>query len=143
MAPLSVMLVGNNPGYIRLAAHFLQKRDDVLVFGSQYDNFQHSVNDCTISPDVIFLNLSPAVDDGLSSIRKVRRQLPDVTIIVLAQWNAESHRQAALRAGADEFITKTELDVDDLPKIWQKLTSIQSRRLISRENKDIEIKGAE
>ena len=134
MAPLSVMLVGNNPSYIRLAAHFLKQRDDVLVYGSQYDNFHHSVNDCLVSPDVIFLNLSPTVDDGLRSIRNVRKKLTGVTIIVLAQWDAESHRQAALAAGADEFITKTELDVDDLPKIWRKLTSIQSQRLIYQDD---------
>ena len=137
MAPLSVLLVGNNPGYLRLATHFLQKRDDVLVFGSQYDNFQHSVSDCIVRPDVIFLNLSRAVEEGLVSIRNVRDRLSDVKIIVLAQWDAESHRQAALAAGADEFISKTNIDVDDLPKIWQKLTSIQSRRSLHKKIKII------
>lgn len=134
MAPLSVLLVGNNPGYLRLATHFLQKRDDVLVFGSQHESFQHSISDCTLHLDVIFLYLSRAVEKGLTSIRKVRNWLPDVKIIALAQWDAESHRQAALDAGANEFITKTNLDVDDLPKIWQMLTSIQSCRSIENGN---------
>ena len=131
MAPLSVLLVGNNPGYLRLATHFLQKRDDVLVFGSGYESFQHSVSDCMVCPDVIFLNISRVVEEGLASIRDVRRKLPDVKIIVLAQWDAEAHRQAALAAGANEFITKTNLDVDDLPEIWRMVTRWQTQRSLS------------
>lgn len=134
MAPLSVLLVGSDPGYLRLATQFLQRRDDIVVFGSQFEHLQHLISGDPLVPDVIFLNLTPELNDGLSLVSKVRKLSKDVKIVVLAQWNAEEHRQAAIDAGADELISKSHLDVDDLPEIWRTVTSWKTHRLLSTPN---------
>jgi DNA-binding response OmpR family regulator len=45
--------------------------------------------------------------------------LPGVGIIALTSLNDSAYRQAALAAGADDLVRKTELTKELLPAIWR------------------------
>ena len=59
-------------------------------------------------PDVILVDIMMPKIDGYEFIRKIRNIGPDkeVTIIVLTAKHQEQDMQEAVRAGANEFITK-------------------------------------
>jgi two-component system KDP operon response regulator KdpE len=56
-------------------------------------------------PDLILLDLGLPDDDGISIIRRVRREAT-TPILVLSARGAEPDKVAALEAGADDYVTK-------------------------------------
>jgi PAS domain S-box-containing protein len=58
-------------------------------------------------PDVVLLDLSMPVLDGLEAAARIRAALPDVYIIVLSGYPEEVMGQRAIVAGADRYCEKT------------------------------------
>lgn len=56
---------------------------------------------------------------GLEAVSRLRAALPQVGIVVLTLVSSNGYRQAALAAGADDFVPKTEVYTDLLPVIDQ------------------------
>ena len=56
-------------------------------------------------PDLILTDLGLPDEDGLSLIRKVRTR-SNVPVIVLSARTTQEHRLAALKLGADDYVTK-------------------------------------
>ncbi|MGH9901499.1 MAG: response regulator [Pyrinomonadaceae bacterium] len=73
--------------------------------------------DCArrVCPDVILMDLSLPVMDGISATRHIRRQenLCDVPVIAVTAHDSEDYYDAARRAGCDEYVTKP-VDYDRL-----------------------------
>ncbi|MDP1740545.1 MAG: response regulator transcription factor [Polaromonas sp.] len=58
-------------------------------------------------PDVICLDLKLPDTHGVSGVRELRQQFPDVPIVVLSAAPAEDFRDLSLEAGADVYIEKS------------------------------------
>ena len=58
-------------------------------------------------PDVICLDLKLPDTHGVSGVRELRQQFPDVPIVVLSAAPAEDFRELSLEAGADVYIEKS------------------------------------
>lgn len=58
-------------------------------------------------PEVVLLDLSMPHMDGLQAAEAIRAALPDVRLLVLSGYPADTMREAALAAGADEYLEKT------------------------------------
>ncbi|WP_244930323.1 response regulator transcription factor [Nocardioides sp. W7] len=59
-------------------------------------------------PDLVLLDLSMPVMDGLEALPTLRRLVPDATILVLSGFGAEQMADRALAAGADGYVQKGE-----------------------------------
>ncbi|MEQ4521923.1 MULTISPECIES: response regulator [Nocardioides] len=57
-------------------------------------------------PDLVVLDLSMPVMDGLEALPHLRRTSPDSTIVVLSAHGADQMAQRALDLGADGYIEK-------------------------------------
>ncbi|MFP5309886.1 MAG: response regulator [Actinomycetes bacterium] len=57
-------------------------------------------------PDVVLLDLSMPVMDGLTALPLIREASPTTRVVVLTGYAATSARSAALAAGADGFVEK-------------------------------------
>jgi DNA-binding NarL/FixJ family response regulator len=55
-------------------------------------------------PDVVLMDVKMAGMDGLEATREIKRQHPDMRVILLTMYI--NHRQEALTAGADAFLIK-------------------------------------
>jgi DNA-binding NarL/FixJ family response regulator len=58
------------------------------------------------SPDAILLDLHMPVLDGIEATRRLTRQHPGVTVVVLTTYADDSSVLAALQAGARSYLTK-------------------------------------
>jgi signal transduction histidine kinase/DNA-binding NarL/FixJ family response regulator len=60
----------------------------------------------TERPDIVLLDLSMPVMDGLEALPSIRRLVPDATIIVLSAFGATHMSERALATGADGYLQK-------------------------------------
>jgi DNA-binding response OmpR family regulator len=60
----------------------------------------------TQRPDLVVLDLMMPGIDGLEVCRRLRRQLPDLPIVMLTALGEEADRVLGLEVGADDYVTK-------------------------------------
>lgn len=63
-------------------------------------------------PDVVLMDISMPVTDGVSATREILRQKPDAGVIILTMHEEDGHLFQALRAGARGYLLKTSKAAD-------------------------------
>ena len=62
----------------------------------------------THHPDVVLMDVSMPVMDGLTATRALKREFPDLPILILTGYGDARLADEAARAGADTFMDKTQ-----------------------------------
>ena len=119
MKPISILLVDDNPTFWRIVTRFLQEHGDVMVAGTASGGEEALALARDLQPDIVLIDLAMPGLSGLETIPRLRAMLPAVGIIALTVLDINSYRQAALAAGANDFVPKASLDTDLLPAIRQ------------------------
>jgi DNA-binding response OmpR family regulator len=70
-----------------------------------------------LEPQVVLVDLAMVGLPGLEVIPRLRTVMPDAGIIALTLLNTDHFRQAALEAGADEFVPKSSMRTNLIPII--------------------------
>jgi DNA-binding NarL/FixJ family response regulator len=117
MSPISVLLVDDNPTFLRIAADFLRAHEEVAVVGTASGGEEAVARAQHLRPQVVLLDLLLPDLPGLEVIPRLRSELPEVGIIAVTLMNDDGYRRAALAADADEFIPKAALNTDLMPAI--------------------------
>lgn len=59
-----------------------------------------------LRPDIILLDLTMPRTNGLEAVREIKRQFPEIRVLVLTVHKTEEYVQATLEAGADGYVSK-------------------------------------
>src|SRR5271169_5916245 len=110
-----LLLIEDNPGDARLLREMFYER------GSKDTELKHveSMTDAERffaehSADIIMLDLGLPDAQGLEAIRRTREAAPRVPIVVLTGMDDESLATEALRAGAQDYLIKGQIDTRGL-----------------------------
>ena len=112
-----IVLVDDNQDFLAVSQEFLEAFEGLQVVGTAtsgpeaLDLLNH------ISPTLLIVDVSMPEMNGLELTQQVKKQWPSLPIIVLTLLDTPLHRQAALQAGADAFVTKASMDDDLIPAI--------------------------
>ena len=119
MNPISVLIADDNPTFLRIVARFLeeQSRETVSVVATARGGEEALIQAEALRPQVVLIDLKMPGLSGLEAIPRLRRALPDARIIAVTLLDTDAYRQAALAAGADDFVPKTTLNAELLPAI--------------------------
>jgi len=60
----------------------------------------------TFPPDAIFMDLRLPGENGLELTRKIKAQYPNISIVILTNYDLPEYREAAYQSGADHFLSK-------------------------------------
>lgn len=60
-------------------------------------------------PDFVLMDLKMAKMDGLDATRQIREFFPKARIVIVSQWDDAPMREAALSAGAEAYVGKSDL----------------------------------
>lgn len=121
---IRVLLVDDNEAFLRVATDFLQRHHELIVVGAICGSEEALAQAQDLGPQVILIGLEAS---DLETISRLRNILPGVGIIALTLLKGNAYRQAALAAGADDFVRKAELITDLLPAIRRVTQANRSR----------------
>ena len=62
-----------------------------------------------LQPDLVIMAVSMPVLDGLSAVREIKKVMPGVPVLMLSMHDGREMVRASQAAGAQGFVTKTEV----------------------------------
>lgn len=108
--PARVLLVDDNPAILETAAKILTSQFDVV---GAVDDGRSAIEACErLSPDVVVMDVSMPVLDGLEATRILRRTDPSIKVVFLTVDGSAELQQAALQAGACGYVLKRRMGAD-------------------------------
>ena len=85
----------------------LEGEPDIQVVGEASDGLQVQKMAEELQPDVVLMDVSMGVVDGISATRQIVRQHPWIKVVMLTMHSQDGHLFQALQAGATGYILKT------------------------------------
>jgi len=89
-----------------LVRRALKDEPDIEVIGEAGDGQQAVEMASNLRPDVILLDVSMPVKDGLTALTEIRANCPESKIIMFTALNEALAREPAERRGADAYVGK-------------------------------------
>lgn len=86
--------------------------DDLEIIGEACNGLEavHLVNQ--LKPDVVLMDVEMPQLDGLGATQRIKRQHPDIGVIILTIHSDTAVQEQAAKVGANAFITKgTDIDI--------------------------------
>lgn len=106
MTPLTVVLVDDDPDVRAVIRALLTVRGSFEVVAEASDGNDAVATVNREQPDVVLLDLSMPVMDGLTALPLVREAAPRARVVVLSGFGTDHAVHLAMRQGADAFVHK-------------------------------------
>jgi DNA-binding NarL/FixJ family response regulator len=120
---LRVLVADDSPAVLKSLCTWLDSQPRLHVIGVA-GNGQDAVNSARISqPDLILMDLEMPAMSGLHAAEIVKRELPDIKIVVISTHASEMWNETSLKCGAEAFVSKQRVP-QELPALVERLFPI-------------------
>lgn len=119
---LKILLVDDHPGFINAAVRHLRRLEWVEIVGSAGNGIEAIAQCEVLRPDVVLMDLAMPEMGGLQASRLIKAQDNPPYIVIASHFDDVEHREHALRAGADAFVSKLSYIQDVLPLLEKLVT---------------------
>ncbi len=102
----TVLLVDDHQMVRAGLATLLGASDDLVVVGQAADGAQAVAAAAELAPDVVLMDLSMPVLDGVEATRRIVAESPSAKVVVLTSFSDRSRVNEALAAGAIGYLLK-------------------------------------
>jgi DNA-binding NarL/FixJ family response regulator len=118
MTPLRVLVADDHPLMLAAVRRALDATNDFEIVGevSVGSHVMPAVNE--LRPDVVLLDVRMPELDGISCLQRLRRQDPELAVVILSSYGDEEQINAARNAGARGYVVKT-VEPVDLPAVMR------------------------
>jgi len=126
---IRVMLVDSHEAFLRSMAYLCQRCQELVVVGTASGSVQVLARVRDLRPQVVVIDLNDMlILRRLRAMPCLRGVTPAAGIIALSLLDTGVCRKAALAAGADEFVSKRNLEVELLPAIRRVAQAVRPGR---------------
>lgn len=112
-----VVIVDDNPKFLAVLQEFLGEYEGIQVIAATDSGHEAIELVGARQPALMIVDLWMPDMGGLELTRQVKARWPETPIIILTLFDSERHREAALEAGANAFVTKGRMDADLMPAV--------------------------
>ncbi len=117
MSPLRVLLVDDSHDFLESAARFLSEYPSLEIVGWTFSGRDARELVARLQPDLVLMDLTMPGMNGLEATRQIKALPGAPCVVILTLYDNHEYRSAAEAAGADGFVTKSELGTQLLPLI--------------------------
>ncbi|MFB4167012.1 response regulator [Virgibacillus sp. JSM 102003] len=104
---IRVLLV-EDQAIVRQGLKVILEQDDNITVTHEADNGQHALDILKKHMvDFIMMDVRMPVVNGIEATRKIKKQWPEVKILILTTFNDDEYALQALKEGANGFLLKT------------------------------------
>jgi DNA-binding NarL/FixJ family response regulator len=101
-----VLIADDQTLFRRGLARLLEEDPRIALVGQATDGHDAVQKTAALSPDVVLMDLRMPGLDGAEATQQIIRDHPDVKVLILSTFEADSYVLQALRAGASGYILK-------------------------------------
>lgn len=103
---IRVLLCDDAAGYRALVRYALEEEPEFVVVGEAADGRTALAAVAALQPDVVLLDLSMPMLDGVTAAEEIREKSPQARVLVLSSYAQEVVVTSAFRAGACGYLVK-------------------------------------
>ena len=107
MDPIKVLLVDDHVLFRKGVAGVLAGERDIEVVGEAGNGEEALAKAQELAPDVILMDISMPVCDGLEATRRITAEAPNAKIIILTVIEEDDSVFEAIKSGAQGYLAKT------------------------------------
>jgi DNA-binding NarL/FixJ family response regulator len=104
--PIRVLIADDHRLFAQALEAVLATDDRLVVAGHAGDGVEAVKLALSLEPDVILMDISMPVMDGLQATKQIRKQRPSATVLMLTASNSRTDVGRARAAGAAGYVTK-------------------------------------
>ena len=109
-----VLIVDDNAAFRNMIKQILLSRFPSMTIREAADGTQAIKELGEKAPDIIFMDVRLPGENGLSLTKRIKAAYPKIVIIIITSYDSPEYREAALEAGADSFVSKTDSNATDI-----------------------------
>ena len=115
MSKITVLLVDDHEGFINAALRHFRKVEWLKVVGTAGNGLEAIAQSEALRPQVVLMDLAMPEMGGLQATRLIKTQDAPPFIVIASHFDDAEHREHAMRAGADDFVSKLSYIQEVLP----------------------------
>ncbi len=100
------LLVEDSVNLRQLLKEMLHEHFPLMIIEGAGDGNEAAEKVESLSPDLIFMDIKLPGESGLELTKKIKKNHPNIIIIILTSYDLPEYREAAVSYGADAFLTK-------------------------------------
>jgi DNA-binding NarL/FixJ family response regulator len=114
---LRILVVDDNPVFLGSLCKYLQEISGFTTVETAQGGGEALKTAADFRPDIFIIDMEMPNINGIEAAQRLRAVQPEILIIMISVQNMEAYREAALEAGVDEFISKSDISRQIAPAI--------------------------
>ena len=115
MATISVLLVDDSPVFLDQASRWLAGQEGLEVVGTATSAADGMALALRLRPRVVLMDIDMPDMNGIEATRRLKSRSAAPAVVMLSLYCDPDYRAAAAEAGADGFVSKSDLATELLP----------------------------
>jgi DNA-binding NarL/FixJ family response regulator len=116
-APIRVLVVDDEPLFVEMLQALLDAEEDIEIVGTAAHGQDALRLAADLSPDLVVMDLSMPVMNGIDATRALRDQDPNACVLILTGGASLVEVDDARKAGAAGYLTKDRIGSELLAEI--------------------------
>ena len=114
---IRVLVVDDEPLFVEMVQAMLAAEEGIEVIGTAGDGGSAVSLAAQLDPDVIVMDVSMPVMDGIDATKRIRESDPAACVLILTGGTSAGDVDRARKAGASAYITKDRISMDLVAEI--------------------------
>lgn len=106
MTGIRVLLVDDHALFREGLGMIIASQPDLLVVGEASDGLEASIKAAALKPDLVLMDIQMPGMDGIEATRRIKKEVPTATIVMLTVRDDEEKLFDAIKSGAQGYLLK-------------------------------------
>ena len=124
-----MLLVDDHEGFINAVIRHLRKHAWIDIAGTAANGIEAIARSESLRPDVVLMDLAMPEMGGLQATRLIKAQDAPPYVVIVSHFDDAEHREHALRAGSDAFVSKLTYIQEVMPLLERLRRRHEARRM--------------